>query len=117
MIPGLIQRGHLFAGLPSPATGEVFEELLRCRNLRIERITSSGKPEPVLYDQAHDEWVLLLSGEARLEIAGEAITLSRGDYIFIPAHTPHRVLQTAQTSVEPTSADPGCTWLAIHLEA
>ncbi|WP_242513239.1 cupin domain-containing protein [Halochromatium salexigens] len=98
--------------------------MLRCRNLRIERITSSGEPEPVLYDQVHDEWVLLLSGEARLEIAGETIALSRGDYLFIPAHTPHRVLQASaeSTSAEPASAEPtvaklGCTWLAIHLEA
>ncbi|NEX17965.1 MAG: cupin [Halochromatium sp.] len=113
-----MKRGNLFADLPAPATGEVFEELLHCRNLRIERITSSGEPEPVLYDQAQDEWVLLLSGEARLEIAGETIALSRGDYLFIPAHTPHRVLQTSveSTSVEPTAAESGCTWLAIHLE-
>jgi cupin 2 domain-containing protein len=58
--------------------------------------------------------VLLLSGKARLEIAGETFALSSGDYLFIPAHTPHRVLQT---SVEPTATEPGCTWLAIHLEA
>ncbi|MBK5938862.1 cupin [Halochromatium roseum] len=119
-----MQRGNLFAEQPSPATGEVFEELLHCRNLRIERITSSGEPEPILYDQPHDEWVLLLSGNASLEIAGETITLSRGDYLFIPAHTPHRVLQTSAeptaaepASTEPTATQPGCTWLAIHLEA
>ncbi|WP_462320562.1 cupin domain-containing protein [Halochromatium sp.] len=71
-------------------------------------MTSSDAPDTVLYDQAQDEWVLLLSGEARLEIAGEAISLSSGDYLFIPAYTPHRLLQT--------SAEPGCTWLAIHLD-
>jgi hypothetical protein len=88
--------------------------------------------------------VLLLTGSALLEIAGETITLTSGDYLFIPAHTRHRVLQTipGPAAAEPmlaeplsaeaisaeslsadpasanrTSAEPSCIWLAIHLEA
>jgi len=34
--------------------------------------------------------------------------LVSGDYLFIPAHTPHRVVET--------SAEPQCIWLAVHLE-
>lgn len=102
------QRGNLFTGAQAPRAGEAFEELLRCRNLRIERISSSDRPEPTLYDQAQDEWVLLIEGRARLECGGEVIDLEAGDYLFIPAHTRHRVLQT--------STEPHCTWLAVHLE-
>jgi cupin 2 domain-containing protein len=105
----MLQRGNLFEGQPAPDVGEVFEELLRHRGLRIERITSSPCPETGLYDQAGDEWVVLLTGRARLEVAGASVTLDTGDYLFIPARTPHRVLET--------SSDPRCTWLAVHLDA
>jgi cupin 2 domain-containing protein len=105
----MIQRGNLFERQPSPDAGEAFEELLRHRGLRIERITSSPYPETDLYDQPGDEWVVLLTGRARLEVAGDSVALDTGDYLFIPAHTPHRVLET--------SSDPRCTWLAVHLDA
>ncbi len=98
---------NLFRGLPEPESGEVFEDLLRCRNVRIERIVSSERPEPVLYDQPQDEWVMLLQGRASLEVAGETVALEPGDHLFIPAHTPHRLLQT--------SAEPRCLWLGVHV--
>lgn len=99
---------NFFANLSHPATGEAFDELLRCRNLRIERIISSPTPEPTLYDQPQDEWVLLIQGAASLEISGERVELRAGDHLFIPAHTPHRVFAT--------SAEPRCVWLAVHLD-
>jgi cupin 2 domain-containing protein len=98
---------NLFADLPCPATGETFETLLCHRNLVIERIASSGLPEPGVYDQAQDEWVMLVQGQATLELAGEALPMGPGDHLFIPAHTQHRVLTT--------SAEPPCLWLAVHL--
>jgi cupin 2 domain-containing protein len=108
----LLRTGNLFALLPEPATGEMFEELLRLElpagRVWIERIVSSATPETVLYDQPQSEWVLLLQGEARLWIAGEERMLTSGDYLFLPAHTPHRVVET--------SAEPPCIWLAVHLE-
>lgn len=100
-------QGNLFASLPQPLDGEVFEDLLRCGRVRIERIVSSDRPELVLYDQEQDEWVCLLQGRACLEIAGEVVALEAGDFRFIPAHTPHRVLTT--------SAEPRCLWLAVHI--
>lgn len=99
--------GNLFAGLPAPAAGEACEELLYRGTVRIERIASSAAPEPVLYDQPQDEWVCLLQGEARLRLGEETLTLTAGDWLFIPAHLPHQVLAT--------SAEPTCLWLAIHL--
>ena len=102
------QPPNLFAELSPPASGEDFTELLRCRNVRLERISSSPFPETVLYDQPQDEWVLLLEGAALLEVAGEEVRLASGDHLFLPAHTRHRVLSV--------SAEPPCLWLAVHIE-
>jgi cupin 2 domain-containing protein len=99
---------NLFAGLTDLDSGEAFDELLRCRNVRIERIASSAAPDPILYDQVQDEWVCLLQGEAELWIDGETVTLRAGDYRFIAAHVPHRVLRT--------SANPQALWLAVHID-
>lgn len=78
-------------------------------NARIERIISVGHVTPAgeWYDQATDEWVLLLQGEAELAFeGGDRQRLKRGDYLLIPAHCRHRV--------EATSTDPPCLWLAMH---
>lgn len=99
---------NLLTDIVYPTTGEVFDELLRCRNLRIERIVSSPTPEPTLYDQPRDEWVLLVQGTAALEISDKQVELRAGDHLFIPARTPHRVIAT--------SAEPRCVWLAVHLD-
>ncbi|AGA90892.1 cupin domain-containing protein [Thioflavicoccus mobilis 8321] len=99
---------NLFADLPVLATGEAFDELMRCRNVRIERIASSPVPGSVWYDQPHDEWVVLLTGQARLEMAGEVLEMGPGDHLFIPARTWHRVLAT--------SDEPRCLWLAVHID-
>lgn len=99
---------NLFAALPTLREGEAFEEILRCHNVRLERIVSSHRPDPTLYDQAEDEWVCLLQGEAELWVAGQTIRLEPGAHCFIPAHTPHRVVRT--------SAEPPCIWLAVHID-
>lgn len=103
-----IASSNLFRDLPAPPTGEIFEDVLRLGQVRIERIASSPTPEPVLYDQPQDEWVLLLQGEARLWLDGAELTLGPGDHVLIPAHTPHLVLET--------SAQPRCLWLAVHID-
>jgi len=97
---------NLFAGRP-PSRGEELSQLLRCRNLVIERILSSPQPDDIEYDQEQDEWVALLQGRARIELAGRTLELGPGDTLFIPARTRHRVLAT--------SAEPHCIWLAVHL--
>lgn len=100
-----MDKGNLLRHLPAPLTGESFQTLLQHRQLRIERIVSSSQPEPVDYCQEQDEWVLLVSGSARLLVAGVPVALQSGDYLFLPAHTPHRVEATTE----------GALWLAIHL--
>ncbi len=95
----------LIGGLPHQ--GERFDQLLKCRNVIIERIVSSALREPVAYNQEQDEWVILMQGDARMELDGELISLSAGDSLFIPAHSPHRVVWTSGT--------PPCLWLAVHI--
>lgn len=100
-----MQRGNLFTHAEPPATGERFDTLLSLRNLVVERIVSASDTQPTRYVQPQDEWVVLLQGTAELTVAGEAVSLQAGDYVFIAAGTPH--------TVERTSA--GALWLAVHL--
>ena len=98
---------NFFANLLGPISGEACEDLWRQGNLRVERIVSSATPGSGLYDQEQDEWVMLVEGRAVLEVAGKRVPLSPGDFLVIPAHTPHRVLET--------HPEPRCLWLAVHL--
>lgn len=89
---------------------ELFETLLLKNHVKIERIISAGQTTPAnqWYDQAQDEWVILLQGNAELSYSdGSRIQLKVGDYLFIPAHQKHRV--------ESTSVNPPCIWLAVHI--
>lgn len=97
--------GNLFDDAQAPSDGERFDELLKHRNLVVERIVSSADITPQDYVQTQDEWVLLVHGEADLRIAGELRTLTPGDYVFLPAGTAHRVERT----------QAGTLWLAVHL--
>lgn len=104
---------NLFAGLPSaPQTQlpeEIVEVLAEGTQIRIERIVSTGQASPAgfWYDQEEHEWVVLLSGEAGLWIAGEdqPRVMRPGDYLNIPAHQKHRV--------EWTDAESPTLWLAV----
>lgn len=101
---------NLFEDLQHGSKVEVIEPLLQADNVRIERIVSNGQASPpgYWYDQAQDEWVLVLSGSAGLLIEGEsaARVLHPGDHVHLPARVRHRV--------EWTSADEPTVWLAVH---
>lgn len=90
---------------------ELEEILLQDTNsgVRIERIISAGQVSPpgFWYDQAQNEWVLLLQGQAELTWEdGSVVSLQKGEWLFIPAHMRHRVSWT--------SSEPPCIWLAVH---
>jgi cupin 2 domain-containing protein len=108
-----VSGGNLFSAIRADAPDEEIRELLTLPGTRIERIVSTGQssPESFWYDQDFAEWVLLLVGAARVSIEGEDAPrlLGAGDYLFIPAHTKHRVDWT-----DPADAT---VWLAIHLVA
>lgn len=106
-MPGM---GNLFRIPSSDAQGERFETLLEQQGMTVERIVSTGQASApgFWYDSPRAEWVVLLSGAARLEFDGDAHphVMQPGDYLLIEAHRRHRVAWTHDT--EPT------VWLAVH---
>ncbi len=107
-----LQRRNLLSPLPALDRGEVSEAVLSARGVRLERIVSLGhaSPENFWFDQRELEWIMLLSGSARLVIEGETDerTLSPGDALTIPAHCRHRVTWT--------DPDQPTVWLALFLD-
>lgn len=102
-------NGNIFGSPPPPSKEEFFEKLFSKDTITIERIVSYGHstPKGEWYDQMHDEWVVLLKGEAVLSFLDEEdVRLKEGDYMYIPAHKKHRVSWTK----------PGeeSIWLAVH---
>lgn len=101
---------NLLRDLPAAAPEEIVSVLAAGEGARIERIVSTGQatPEGQWYDQDRPEWVLLLSGAARLRFAEpEALVALRpGDHLTIPARCRHRV--------EWTDPDGPTVWLAVH---
>lgn len=112
MAQSTVTGGDLFAVLPDATPDEQFESLLSRPGIRILRIVSNGQasPDGEWYDQAGDEWVVVLRGGAGVQIDGEAAPreLGPGQYVFLPAHCRHRVAWT--------SADETTVWLAVHIE-
>lgn len=109
---GLVKAGRLTARLPlKPQPDELLDILFEARDLRVERIISTGQITEDWYDQTSDEFVLLVSGAARLLIEGETEgrRLEPGDWLLIPARCRHRVTWTKMS--------PPTVWLAIHYEA
>lgn len=102
---------NLFAPAVSQGAAEVVTPLVERPGARIERIVSTGQASPpgFWYDQAEDEWVLLVSGAARLELEGEGeIALAPGDHVLLPAHRRHRVAWT--------DPDRTTVWLAVFVK-
>jgi cupin 2 domain-containing protein len=102
--------GNIFSGIPSQVPHEIFEEVARSKNCKIERIISRGHstPDGEWYDQDKGEWVILLKGSAGLLFEGSPnpVELRPGDYVNIPAHLKHRVEWTDRTGET--------IWLTIH---
>ncbi|MRI35063.1 phosphoribosylaminoimidazole carboxylase [Endozoicomonas sp. OPT23] len=96
--------------LPGELPEELIEVLAENDNVTIERIVSRGHatPKGEWYDQPRDEWVVLLSGAARLKIEGQdqEVEMKAGDYLLLPAHLRHRV--------EWTDPATESVWLAVH---
>ena len=96
---------NLYANAAPPQEGERFEALLSHKGLVVERIVSSSKIASQEYVQEQDEWVVLLQGEAALDVDGQTVQLRSGDYLFLPSRTPHTVQRVSD----------GALWLAVHL--
>jgi cupin 2 domain-containing protein len=102
---------NIFADIPVSLSEELFTSLVKNDKVHIERIVSKGHitPPKQWYDQAWDEWVIVLEGQAVLvyEQNLQKLPMAVGDYVLIPAHTKHRV--------EWTTPDSQTVWLAVHL--
>lgn len=48
----------------------------------------------------HTEHVTVLDGEATMTLGDKVFTVKRGDFIFIPKNTPHKVVTTSQTPLK-----------------
>ena len=101
---------NIFSDIPDVLPDELIELIAEHRDVAIERIVSRGQASPpdFWYDQDKNEFVLVVSGEARLRFDGDDddIRMKKGDYLIIPAHKRHRV--------EWTSPDEDTVWLAVH---
>ncbi|WP_459978966.1 cupin domain-containing protein [Nautilia lithotrophica] len=100
------EKSNLFEieNLPS-IDSETFEILLKHKNVEIKKIISNTLKTPQTFCQKEDEFVVLLKGCAKIEINGEIKKLKAGDWLFIPANTPHTLIKTKKTAI----------WLAIHI--
>lgn len=101
--------GNILQSIPGTLDEELFTELACGENVKIERIVSRGHTSPASgwYDQEHNEWVMVVRGEARILFDdGRSVSLAAGDYLQLPAHTKHRVAWT--------QPDAETVWLAVH---
>ena len=101
---------NLLSNLPTATNEEQFLALLQRPGVRLERIVSHGQATPPgeWLSQAHEEWVLLLTGGAKLTLEGQpTLALGPGDHVLIRAGQAHRVDWTQPNA--PT------VWLALHL--
>ena len=99
---------NLFSSIPNVVENEMFEDLLKHDNVRVERILSKGQSSPMegWYDQEENEWVVVLDGCGVISFEnGTEIKLSKGDYLNIPAHVKHKVKWT--------DPDKTTIWLAV----
>ncbi|WP_281557569.1 cupin domain-containing protein [Thalassomonas sp. RHCl1] len=102
---------NIFEHIPADLSEEVFEQLAGNDKVQIERIVSKGQssPESGWYDQAHNEWVMVLKGRAKLCFEDlREITLGPGDHLDIKAHQKHKVSWT--------DPDVETIWLAVHYQ-
>lgn len=100
---------NFFQDIPHDLSEEFVEKVLSTPAVRIERIISNGQssPDGFWYDQDEHEWVVVLSGQALVQLEGckKLVNLLPGDTLHLPAHTKHRIEST--DSAQPT------IWLAV----
>jgi len=101
---------NIFAKIPTDLPEELIESLIETQRCVIERIVSKGhaSPNDFWYDQAKNEWVIVMKGHARLRFEKDdhVVEMKTGDFINIPARCKHRV--------EWTDPNGETIWLAVH---
>lgn len=98
-------RGRLAEASTGPARGERVEEIIRVGGVVVNQILSGRLDAAGDYLQDHAELAIVLAGGAVMEVDGDRLDLAAGDWVLLPADTPHRLIST----------EPGTSWLTIHL--
>ena len=96
---------NLFDITSVPSKGELAENLLSYKNVKIKRIVSSDRLETDTFCQEEAEWVSLVQGSAEIVMNEEHYTLQKGDSLFIPPLQKHTIAKV----------EKGTVWLAIHI--
>ncbi|MCK9594915.1 MAG: DUF45 domain-containing protein [Candidatus Omnitrophica bacterium] len=108
----ILEQGNIFEHPADNKDKEAFQAILKNDSFELESIISQGQrtEQGKWLDEENNEWVVLLSGKARLlfERGNIVRELKPGDYVYIPSHCQHRVEWTA----------PGekTVWLALHFK-
>ncbi len=100
---------NIFKQIPKDLTDEIFEDIIKTDNLKIERIISNGHTSPKFgwYESEQNEWVIVLKGEAVLSFENsDDVKLNTGDYLNITANKKHKVSWTLPNAET--------VWLAVH---
>ena len=106
--PG-VQNGRLPTD-DIPTSGESTREILRLPHGRVELISSAQGVRSDQFVQDDNEWVVVLSGRGVVRVSSTDgpdtdYPLQAGEWLYLPAGTPHRVIDTAE----------GTRWLAFHI--
>ena len=96
-------HGRLRAVDTAPATGEESWPVATVAGVVVEQILSGRLDAPVDYLADVDEWVVVLAGHAVVEVAGASLELRAGDWVMLPAQTPHRLVET----------EAGTNWITV----
>ena len=99
-----LSRGRLRGSEDVPSSGEDHRELLRGDGFSLVEILTGHVETPMGFVGTQDEWVVVLEGRARLDIAGREVVLESGDWVVIPTGRPHEILEV----------EPATRWLALH---
>jgi len=99
---------NIFDLPPLPLPEELTSVLYENKNIRVERIVSTGQTSD-WYNQTETEFVALLNGSAVIEFENnKSVTMSRGDTLLILPREKHRVSFT--------SSEPPCVWLCVFYQ-
>lgn len=103
-----MKTNNIFKNIPTNLDEELFEDIISKDGVKIQRIVSQAHttPDNEWYDQAEDEWVIVLQGSAIIAFEDEKdVKLEVGDHLNIPAHKRHRVSWTSE--------DEKTVWLVV----
>ena len=91
--------------LPGIEEEEIVDILKENRDVKIERIISTGQDSDWMVQEKR-EYVLLIQGNAVIEFNDKTVEMKSGDTLFIEKSERHRVAYTSES--------PCCIWFCVH---